>query len=68
MGVMVVWIDIVRNVGGTGGGVVWVLCCMGVLNGCVGVGVMTVDVGYDGVRRVWARGAVKGVVGLVAPW
>jgi hypothetical protein len=65
---MVVCINSVENVGGTGGGVVWVLCCMGVLNGCVGVGVMTVDVGYDGVGRVWARGAVKGVVGLVAPW
>ncbi len=44
----------VENVGGTGGGVVWVLCCMGVLNGCVGVGVMTVDVG----TMVW------GVCGL----
>jgi hypothetical protein len=67
-GGMVVCIISGGNVRGMGDGVVWALCCMGVWYGCEGVGVMTVVVGYDGVGRVWVRGAVEGVVGSVAPW
>jgi hypothetical protein len=68
MGVMVVWIGSVENVGGADIGVVWVLCCMGVLFGCVGGGVIAVDVGYDAVGHGWAGGAVTGVVGLASLW
>ena len=61
---MVVWIGSVGGVTGVDIGVFWMLGSRGVLSGCVGRGVVVMDMGYDVVGLVWVRTVVGGVFDL----